>query len=497
MTAIKIKIQDGDSESFKVDNRKEKIKNKKTPIKKRKVSVKKPAIKKEITPIKNNVPIKAREDVEEKNAIDDFMFSKTEAVEKEIESALIKDEFNKKENIYTDSNQKEKSIKNIDEIKIPEQSVKIYKKIAFSFIFLTMILLIIILYVSFVKVSIVLIPNQETINNNMIFDVYDKDKNNTENANSITGIIKTLDVEYEGIYESSGEEIVGKDASGMAVIVNNYNKSQPLVATTRLLAPNGELFRIRNTINIPAGGSVEVEIYADSPNRDMELNPTRFTIPGLWAGLQDKIYAETKEKIVYKKKIKKYITELDIENCIRDLKQKLLIKARLEANSLYSNYDQILYKIDKNSIVNKVNGKENDEKNEFTGIINGTVSIVAFENNKASTLAKQKFVSSLPRHKTLLNFNNDDIIYSLNNYDSIRKIATVNSSFVGKISLKQDSKIVEPNKILGLNKKELDAYLSSIPEIAGFEVKFTPFFLPDFMKKVPKLTDKINIEIKN
>ena len=53
------------------------------------------------------------------------------------------------------------------------------------------------------------------------------------------------------------------------------------------------------------------------------------------------------------------------------------------------------------------------------------------------------------------------------------------------------------NKIVGLNKKELNAYLSSISEIAGFEVKFIPSFLPDFMKKVPKLVDKINIEIKN
>jgi len=479
MTSIKIKIQDGDFKSSKANDKKKEIKKKETSVKK--ISNKK----------------KVKKDVKEKNVVDNFRFSKKGLVEKEIKTALIKDEFNRKKNIDMDNNKEEENIKNIDEVKIPEQSVKIYKKIAFSFIFLTIVLLIIILYFSFVKVSIVLIPNQETINNNMIFDVYDKDNNNIENANSITGIIKTLDVEYEGIYESSGEEIIGKDASGMAVIVNNYNKNQPLVANTRLLTPNGELFRIRNTVNVPAGGSVEVEIYADSPNPDMELNPTRFTIPGLWAGLQDKIYAETKEKIIYKKKIKKYITELDIENCISDLKQKLLIKARSEANSLYNNYDQILYKIDENSIVNKVNGKENDEKDEFTGIINGTVSIVAFENNKASVLAKQKFISSLPQHKILLDFNNDDIIYSLNNYDSIRKIATVNSSFVGKISLKQNSEIVDPNKILGLNKKELNAYLSNIPEIAGFEVKFTPSFLPDFMKKVPKLTDKINIEIKN
>ena len=479
MTSIKIKIQDGDFKSSKANDKKKEIKKKETSVKK--ISNKK----------------KVKKDVKEKNVVDNFRFSKKGLVEKEIKTALIKDEFNRKKNIDMDNNKEEENIKNIDEVKIPEQSVKIYKKIAFSFIFLTIVLLIIILYFSFVKVSIVLIPNQETINNNMIFDVYDKDNNNIENANSITGIIKTLDVEYEGIYESSGEEIIGKDASGMAVIVNNYNKNQPLVANTRLLTPNGELFRIRNTVNVPAGGSVEVEIYADSPNPDMELNPTRFTIPGLWAGLQDKIYAETKEKIAYKKKTKKYITELDIENCIRDLKQKLLIKARSEANSIYSNYDQILYKIDENSIVNKVNGEKNDEENEFTGIINGTVSIVAFKNNKASALAKQKFVSSLPQHKTLLDFNNDDIIYSLNNYDNIRKIATVNSSFVGKISLKQNSEIVEPNKILGLNKKELDAYLSGIPEIAGFEVKFTPFFLPDFMKKVPKLTDKINIEVKN
>ena len=61
MTAIKIKIQDGDFKSSKADDKKKEIKKKKTPVKK--------------SPNKK-VSIKSKKDVKEKNAVDNFMFSK-------------------------------------------------------------------------------------------------------------------------------------------------------------------------------------------------------------------------------------------------------------------------------------------------------------------------------------------------------------------------------------------------------------------------------------
>jgi len=373
------------------------------------------------------------------------------------------------------------------------RSLKMYKRIAVSFIALALLLVFIILYFYLVKVTIVLIPNQERTSNNMIFDIYDKEASREiSGANSITGIVRQVEIENEENYQASGSEIIGKEAVGKALIINNYNKNQPLVATTRLLTPDNKLFRIKNTVNVPAGGSIEVEIYADEPSPDMAIEPTKLTIPGLWAGLQDKIYAQTNKKIVYQEKIKRHIVESDIENSIRDLKQQLLTRAKSEVNETYREYSQILYKIDENSIASRIEGEVGDEVDEFTATMQADVIVVAFNNKTASDLAKQKFISTLADNKELISFNEDNIIYALNNYNFEEGTATINAAFEGKVSLKEDSSIVEIDKILGLKKDELDTYLMSLPEIAGFEIKF----YPSFYKKVPKLVDRIKIEIK-
>ncbi len=370
--------------------------------------------------------------------------------------------------------------------------VKLYRKIALSFIALTIILLVVIFYFSLVKVTIVLIPNQERISNNMIIDIYDQAKEGSIAGNAIKGIVKEVKIEHTNVYLATEEEVIGEEAVGKVEIINNYIKNQPLVATTRLLTPDNKLFRISETVNIPAGGSVEVGIYADEPSQEMAIGPTKFTIPGLWAGLQEKIYAESKEDIVYQQKVEKYIAEDDLDNSIRDLKQLLLTKAKSEINETYKDYSQIIYKINENSIESEVFGEAGEKKDEFSAFMEAEVVVVAFNDQPAVALAKQKFVSSLADNKELLSFDENNIIYDLNNFNSSEGAATINATFEGKVTLKEDSSVVEIDKILGLNKQQLDTYLSGLPELAGFEVKF----FPSFIKKVPRLVDRIEIELK-
>ena len=372
------------------------------------------------------------------------------------------------------------------------RSIKLYRRIAYFFITITVLLVAVVSYFTFVKVTIVLIPNQERISNNMIFDIYDKDKPEIANTNAIIGVVRLVEISQEKEYESSGTEVIGKEAIGRATIVNNYIKNQPLVATTRLLSADGKLFRLKETIDVPAGGSIEVEIYADEPSPEMAIESTKFTIPGLWAGLQDKIYAQSNKAVVYQQKVKKHITIDDIENTKRDLKQQLLSAAKDEINENYKEYEQILYKIDENSIKSSVVGEVGDEINNFSASMNADVVVVAFNDKTASDLAKQKFVSSLSENRELISFDEDNIIYSLNNYDYSEGLATVNATFEGKISLKEGSNVIEVEKLLGLNSAQLDTYLLELPEIAGFEVKYTP----SFIKRVPNLIDRIDVQIK-
>lgn len=372
------------------------------------------------------------------------------------------------------------------------RSIGMYRKIALSFIILTVVLLAAIFYFSFTRVKITVIPNQERISNNLIFDIYDTENADSVSSAGIPGIVREITIDDTKEYESTGSNVIGKEVVGKVDIINEYTKNQPLVANTRLLTPDGKLFRLKETVNVPVGGIKDIEVYADEAKPEMAVGPTTFTIPGLWAGLQDKIYAKSESDIVYRQKIKKYITDSDIDTAEMDLKEQLLASVKSKVNDIYKDYEQVIFKIDEKSIKSDINSKVNDEVDAFEISMEAKVMVVAFDDETAAKLAKNKFTSSLPENKELISFNEDNIIYSLNNYNGSESIASVNATFEGKVSLKGDSNIVDVQKILGLNQKQLETYLGDMPEIAGFEIEF----YPKFIKKVPKLVDKIEIEIK-
>lgn len=374
-----------------------------------------------------------------------------------------------------------------------KRSIKLYRRIAGFFVFLVIVLLSVIAYFSYVRVSIVLIPNQERVSNNMIFDVKDIDKGISEDSGVIKGIVKQIEIEHEGTYKASGKEIIGKETIGTVTIINDTTKAQPLIATTRLLSSDGKLFRIKETVISPAGGNIEVAVYADEPSAEMAIGPTRFSIPGLWAGLQDKIYAESKTDMVFQQKLKMHITQDDIDNSLRLLKQELLAKAKEEVVAKYSEYGQTNYDIDEGSIISEVEAEAGEEKEDFSASMKGKIIVVAFDEDLAAQLAEQKLISSLSENKELLSFDETKIVYTLNSYDYEQGSATINANFEGKVSLKENSEIVGRDEILGLNDDELKTYLNSKSELAGFEVKYYPAFKKNLKFIEPS---KIRIEIK-
>jgi len=85
----------------------------------------------------------------------------------------------------------------------------------------------------------------------------------------------------------------------------------------------------------------------------------------------------------------------------------------------------------------------------------------------------------------------------LDSYNDREGTASVNSIFDGRITLRSDSEVLKKSLIYGLNESELDAFLMSLNNIAGYEVEFSPKFFPTFLKKVPNLPDRIEVKVEN
>ncbi len=87
--------------------------------------------------------------------------------------------------------------------------------------------------------------------------------------------------------DANGTQQVSRQASGVISISNNYSaESQRLIANTRFEAPDGKIYRIRESVTVPGSsagkaGVVSATVYADSPGASYNKpGSTALTIPG-------------------------------------------------------------------------------------------------------------------------------------------------------------------------------------------------------------------------
>ncbi|MFA6995111.1 MAG: hypothetical protein WC249_01740 [Patescibacteria group bacterium] len=395
------------------------------------------------------------------------------------------------------------------------RSVGLYRRLVIKFIILVSILAVVVVYFSFSKLTVTINLKGETINDSLLLKVVDNsfslastsvDMASNSAATSATvslidqndpretvnGTIKEINTSVVKTYPANGETFIGNEIVGRVNIINNYNKDQALVATTRILSPDNKLYRIKEAVNVPAGGQVAVDIYADKPSAEMVSGVTTFTIPGLWAGLQDKIYAKNEAPFTFSQKIKKYVNSSDLAYAAQDINTTLVAAAKTKAaadNTLDPNVDW--FYITNDPAIITINAKVGAEQSEFKAEATGKIVAVSFSKNEVARLAAAKLNLIIPDGKELTDFNAANIIYSLDSYDSVSRTATVKATFTGTMVLTGDSVVVNPAQLLNLTSDQIDSYLKNQPEISSYALKF----FPSFIKRAPSLVDRIKIII--
>lgn len=90
---------------------------------------------------------------------------------------------------------------------------------------------------------------------------------------------------------ANGERQVSRQSSGVIVISNTYSTApQRLIKNTRFEAPDGKIYRINESVEVPgakkvadgslAAGTIEATVFADSPGPSYDRGIDTFTIPG-------------------------------------------------------------------------------------------------------------------------------------------------------------------------------------------------------------------------
>lgn len=365
-----------------------------------------------------------------------------------------------------------------------EQPVRFYKIIALTFLFLTIILLGIIMFMSSKRATIIIESKATPVD---ISDSVLIGKGNV--VGSLKGNVASKTVTLTQDFSPTGtREEMGK-AEGTVTLHNDSKVSQPLVATTRLLTPDNVLFRLKEKVIVPAGGTIEAVVYADVEGIGGNIEATTFTIPGLAANRQKEVYAVSTAAMTGGVRQVGVLSAEDISKAEEQLKAAMQKQAESE---LLSDSMELTPVFSVADISYKNNSKAGDEVSTFSII--GEITVVGvFYNAEDLQMMANKFLArrAVDDVEVVEPSKNPPTVV-VEEFDLEKGTATLQVFHSGVTMLNPESKQLDKAMFFGKSKDEVRRYLLKLDHVRSIEIKFSPAW----MRAVPYVADHVDVVIK-
>lgn len=370
----------------------------------------------------------------------------------------------------------------------PDPSLRLYRRIAFGFVALVTVVLAVVLFLSSMTVTIRITPKPETITAQWIQEIAPEPS--TEGI--LRGVVRSQTISKAETVTPSGGDV--KDVPGKAIgtvtLINESTHTQPLVATTRLLTPEGILFRLDRAVTIPAGGQTTASVTADQPGAAGDIGPSRFIIPGLPTVMQKQIYAESDAPMTGGIRRVRTITQEDLDAAAASLRERVIADVRpaLEADapivsSLFV-VSEVLKQIS--------DTKPGEESGAFTIAMDLQVYGIWVDTAQLKRLQEAKLYERVSRGQELLLPRTWQETLAWD-------VETVRSDGSARTRLSQTAQAVvspmhsdvAPERFVGKTQDEIRTQLLS----SGIAADASVMFFPPWLPRAPHLLDHIDVVI--
>ncbi len=372
-----------------------------------------------------------------------------------------------------------------NETKSPNQ---FYQRIAWSFIFLTIFLLAVVVYFSISEAKIIITPKNEVLATD--FSVWVGEQEPVEKVEYYLAgklidetLIKEKDYQVKEFIERPAK------AAGQVIITNKQKRSQTLVATTRLLSADNVLFRLKKTVVVPAGGDIITEVEADLPGSGGNIGPAVFTIPGLSESLRPLVIARSQNSmtggILRVGQLKQSDLDQAKTDLIADLEREML-SSLIEKAGL-NNLDGL----DKEFSEVKFSNEVGREVSSFKASAKLRVSGMVINKESLLGLAKEVIKNQNEQNgRRITDYNLASFSYKLVEWSKERKHARYQVQLSAQTEYAKNQIFVDKNSLKGLTAVEAKARLENMPEIGQVEIKLWPWWV----RQIPNNVKKIIIE---
>lgn len=365
-----------------------------------------------------------------------------------------------------------------------QPQVTLYRNIAIGFLFVTVILLAIVAYMSVKKVGINVTVTPQSVQVDALARVGEK----AQDMPHVSGVTGKLEVGLLREFAPTGTEEKQVNATGSVTLINETGKNQPLVATTRLLSPDGKLFRLTDGVTVPAQGEVEAAVYADMAGGDYEIGPTKFTIPGLWEPLQEKIYAVSETSMAGGLLHVGVVSADDIKNAKNELRAALLEEARLKLAEQEGVTDAMGWAAEIESISFEVKGDQEKEVASFS--VSGTAIVVGalYNQQEIINLINGRLQEKVAREPVKLVLGNALPEVHVDTSAEDGSWLQLGVTHSGTSYLTKDSPALDVLRFYGKTGSQIEEYVRSIEGVEDVSVRFRPAW-SDVAPRVPEHID--------
>ena len=368
------------------------------------------------------------------------------------------------------------------------QPVRFYKAVAITFLVLTLGLLGMIAFMSAKRTDITIVTKAEPVDVSFPVEI------GTAADGAVAGAVSSTIITFEQSFTprtttttASGPANVG----GTVTLINDSDTDQPLVATTRLLAPNNVLYRMSKGVTVPAKGTTVVEVYADKKEAANNLNsPVQFTIPGLAEARQKEVYAKSTSKLTATgERQVGIVTTEDISSAMASFNEALKEKAKTLAQAKFPGTEAVGYVAQSTP---EASAKIGDTVDSFKVFGKATLVLASFKSQDLAGSATAMLNRKIVDNNDVLESASSQPSVTFENFDAAKNALTLRVTQTGTVNLDQNSTKLQKQVFFGKSEEEVRRYVMSIDHVESVEMKFRPLW----NKTVPQVADHVKITIK-
>ncbi|MEX2054455.1 MAG: hypothetical protein WD883_02855 [Candidatus Colwellbacteria bacterium] len=316
----------------------------------------------------------------------------------------------------------------------------------------------------------------------------------------LRGVSFTSQKNITNKYQANGMDSVGRRARGTITIYNDFNsESQPLVATTRFVTPDGKIYRLDTDVTVPGAttngsgelvpSSVDAAVTADQPGEEYNIGPvSKFRIPGFQGSARyDGFYGESKSAMTGGAFGEvKVPTEADLEAARADAAKKL--EDALKADFFVGLPDNIkvLEGAYSFGVVREQVNDVVDKDGNFNLTTYGEIQLIGFDESELVDVLRVRFEETggvdLQIHEYTAEYAEVSVDFEV---EELNSAVNFKSTWIRPFNVETFR-----GEIVGMTENQLREKLFSTPGVRSGGVKMWPFWV----NKVPQKINRVSVD---